>query len=76
MKIDCEGAEYEILCGCGSKTLSKIERITMEYHDGFKGRSHQELVDLLTANDFKVCCDSNIVHDDIGYLYAKKASKY
>ncbi|MCJ7694707.1 MAG: FkbM family methyltransferase [Anaerolineaceae bacterium] len=74
LKIDCEGAEYEILCGCESEILLKIDRITMEYHDGFQGHTHNELVDLLSAHDFKVICETNIVHDNIGYLYATRKS--
>jgi len=70
LKIDCEGAEFEILCACGPEIFFKIDRITMEYHDGFQGHTHSELVDLLSDYDFKVIYENNIVHDNIGYLYA------
>lgn len=33
LKIDCEGAEYELLFNCSSATLSKIKKISMEYHN-------------------------------------------
>ncbi|MFQ5655201.1 MAG: FkbM family methyltransferase [Planctomycetota bacterium] len=33
LKLDCEGAEYEILLEAPESTLSSIERIHMEYHN-------------------------------------------
>lgn len=32
LKMDCEGAEYEILEGTSDRTLSSIQRLRMEYH--------------------------------------------
>lgn len=33
LKIDCEGAEYEILLSAGEDVMSRIFRIVLEYHD-------------------------------------------
>jgi FkbM family methyltransferase len=33
LKMDCEGAEYEILYNCPDKTLGMIKKISMEYHN-------------------------------------------
>jgi len=33
MKLDCEGAEYDILLRASDETLSKIKTISMEFHD-------------------------------------------
>ncbi|MEK6855510.1 MAG: FkbM family methyltransferase [Nanoarchaeota archaeon] len=33
LKIDCEGAEYEILYNCPQDILKKISKISMEYHN-------------------------------------------
>jgi len=33
LKIDCEGAEYEILYNCPQDVLRKIGKISMEYHN-------------------------------------------
>ena len=33
LKMDCEGAEYEILYSCSSIHLGRISEIRMEYHD-------------------------------------------
>ncbi|MBW3538503.1 FkbM family methyltransferase [Candidatus Parcubacteria bacterium] len=39
LKIDCEGAEYDILLNTPKEYLVKIGMIAMEYHDGMYGRS-------------------------------------
>ena len=35
MKMDCEGAEFDIITGASLETLRKIQRISMEYHEGY-----------------------------------------
>lgn len=34
LKMDCEGAEYEILMQAGQETLGKVAKIAMEWHGG------------------------------------------
>jgi len=34
LKMDCEGAEYDILYGCPPEVLGRIERIALEVHGG------------------------------------------
>lgn len=34
LKMDCEGAEYDIIYGCPPEVLGRIERIAMEVHGG------------------------------------------
>ncbi len=72
LKLDCEGAEFVILSEKSAKTLKRIERIVMEYHDGYQGHYHRELVEFLCEQGFKVRVTPNYVHDNIGYLYAWK----
>ncbi len=47
MKIDCEGAEYEMLSN--AKTLRDYEEIILEYHDGYSGLKEE-----LESQGFKV----------------------
>jgi len=70
LKLDCEGAEYEILSGASPEVFNKIERIIMEYHD-IDCHHHDHLVLLLERQGYRVYCHDNFVHDDIGYLYAE-----
>lgn len=70
LKIDCEGAEYEILFHTPIAVLERIERIIMEYHDNVTEYTHRDLVAFLRDRGFAVKTYSNDVHDYLGYLYA------
>lgn len=54
LKIDCEGAEYEILYNAPKKYLDKIKSITLEYH---KNGNPLELKNFLEEANFKVKID-------------------
>jgi FkbM family methyltransferase len=54
LKMDCEGAEYEILFKCPGKTLKKIRKISMEYHDIDKKRNAVSLKRFLVGMGFDV----------------------
>lgn len=68
LKIDCEGSEYEILFNASKKTLSKIKKITMEFHNFKDNKDSTKLVEFLKENQFEV------KHTDLelptGMLYA------
>jgi len=72
MKLDCEGAEYEILLCASAAVLQKVERIIMEYHDLDEDRDHQRITAYLQEVGFQVTEHENIVHDNLGYLYASR----
>ena len=54
LKIDCEGAEYEILYNTPKEYLDKINSITMEYHEN---GDIQELRRFLKKANFNVSVD-------------------
>lgn len=55
LKIDTEGAEYNILLNSPSKILRKIDRIVIEFHDAVPhGYNHRHLKSYLEKNDFDV----------------------
>ncbi|NLN69274.1 MAG: FkbM family methyltransferase [Chloroflexi bacterium] len=70
LKMDCEGAEYEILFNASPALLRKIERIIMEYHDLDESYHHTALMAFLEAQGYVVERYSNFVHKEIGYLFA------
>lgn len=72
LKLDCEGAEFPILLDADPNVWSHIKRVIMEYHDGYQGHHHNELVEFFYTNGFNVKVTPNIVHGELGYLYAKK----
>ncbi len=71
LKMDCEGAEYDILLNADDTTLSAISRICMEYHDNLTPHTHHELVNFLSSKGFDTITYRNPAHNEIGFLYAK-----
>ncbi len=64
LKLDCEGAEYDILTTESIEFIKKIVyKISMEYHDNINNHTHKEIVELLSTHGF-----TTTVKD--GYLYA------
>jgi FkbM family methyltransferase len=53
LKLDCEGAEYDILLGCTEEAFRGVASILCEYHP-IAGRSPQDLIDRLRHLNFKV----------------------
>ena len=53
LKIDCEGAEYEILFSLAKKELQKIKKISMEFHNYGK-YAGEDLARFLHKNNFKI----------------------
>jgi FkbM family methyltransferase len=54
LKLDCEGAEYEILFQSKKETLRRIANITMEYHLGLNDHTPGELAGFLESHGFSV----------------------
>jgi FkbM family methyltransferase len=69
LKLDCEGAEYEILMGASPATLGRIRSIALEYHLGMNEHSPQELAAFLDRHGFRVTVGAAIDEEN-GYLYA------
>lgn len=72
LKIDCEGAEYSILMSAPFSLFDRIDKIVMEYHDFFTDKNHIDLAVFLTERGYKTTSVTNVVHNNIGYLYAVK----
>ncbi|MHA2105420.1 MAG: FkbM family methyltransferase [Candidatus Hodarchaeales archaeon] len=68
LKMDCEGAEYEILYNTAKENLQKIQEIRMEFHV-VKDHDVHSLAKYLEENGFKV----NLLKK--GNLWCKKANK-
>jgi FkbM family methyltransferase len=64
LKLDCEGAEYNILFYCSDNLLSRIKRISMEYHTGMydgKFMNCQLMKDFLESKGFIVHVNAPIM---------------
>lgn len=54
IKMDCEGAEFDILLNASSESLQRIAVIVLEYHDDLTPHAHEELKERLEASGFEV----------------------
>lgn len=72
LKMDCQGAEYEILFSCDDATLSRVRHLCLEYHDCVGDRSHHDLKEFLVQHGFEVRLLPNRVHWGLGLLYARQ----
>ena len=54
LKMDCEGAEYDILYNCPKNDLLRVSQMTIEVHKGAEPNQNMgSLIDYLKSNDFK-----------------------
>jgi FkbM family methyltransferase len=70
LKMDCEGAEYDILLHASAATLSHIRHICLEYHEGVTPYTRADLVQYLQTHGFAVQIYPNPVHATLGLLAA------
>jgi FkbM family methyltransferase len=73
LKLDCEGAEYEILLDAPSDVYARIHRVALEYHDWITDHHHDELVQRLTAEGFGVTTRDHLP-SRTGYVFAKRTA--
>lgn len=71
LKLDCEGAEYEILLAAPSALYARVDRIALEYHDWITAHHHDELVQRFAAEGFAVTTRDHLP-SRTGYVFAKK----
>ena len=71
LKIDCEGAEFEILKS-DEKLLDKVKKIVLECHP-FENNNTSYIYDLLKKYNFKVIKErNNIADNELQMIYAIK----
>lgn len=72
LKLDCEGAEYEILYSAARNTLDRIEAIAMEYHTGMNEHDPRRLAEYLQQIGFNVDIKAPL-DEEGGYLIATRS---
>ncbi|MEJ7840036.1 MAG: FkbM family methyltransferase [Thermomicrobiales bacterium] len=71
LKLDCEGAEYDILMSASTVTLSNVHRIVLEYHLIGESSPLPGLVGFLKDAGYLVEHVPSVMHPEvIGYLRA------
>jgi FkbM family methyltransferase len=68
LKMDCEGAEYDILMNADETCWPRIQRIVIEYHDGVTSFSHRDLSAFFEKRGFQVQCFPSPVQRNLGFL--------
>jgi FkbM family methyltransferase len=71
LKLDCEGAEYDVLMNAPPAILSMVENVAMEYHIGLNSSTPAELSAFLANSGFFVQLQPPIDAEG-GYLYASR----
>lgn len=71
LKLDCEGAEHEILRAASDETLRAIDRIAMEWHHFADDHDPQAIAARLRTVGFDVTVSAE-AHDSTGYLHAHR----
>ena len=67
LKIDCEGAEREIISDLYKNTLlSSVQAIAMEYHDGI----YKPLIEMIKESGFSVSHKASKINNSTGMIYA------
>jgi FkbM family methyltransferase len=75
LKLDCEGAEFEVLRTLDRDTARRIRRLVMEYHtfpDRDKREQAGELIDRLIELGFKIDRYTDVAGTYWGMIYARQ----
>jgi FkbM family methyltransferase len=74
LKIDCEGAEFDILLKAPPELFGRIRHICMEYHDGVTPFSHADLLRHFQRLGFQTQRFPSPVLPDEGFIYARNSA--
>jgi FkbM family methyltransferase len=72
MKMDCEGAEFEILGNLSSDILNKVDVFYIEYHKYFDSFDPALLKKIFEKNKFKVSMKPSYFGKNMGFILAKR----
>ncbi len=71
LKLDAEGAEYEILNSTSTESFKKIKKIYIEYHEFEGGKKKEELKRILEAAGYKIQIKSSHYDQRFGFILAQ-----
>jgi len=70
LKLDCEGAEYEILSAAPERLLRSIGQVVGEYHVGLTANGPQQIQEMLSPMfDVQI---TPLLDPEVGYFYAAR----
>lgn len=71
VKLDCEGAEFEIILKSDPAIIKKSKNYIIEYHDSLTPYNHKELAEFFKRIKYKVSVRKHPIEDDIGIMTAR-----
>lgn len=75
LKIDCEGAELDVLAGLGPPMLARVRRIVLEYHAMFVPEQDRKLVAFLEPAGFRCRIQPDRWEPRLGYVFAERGAE-
>jgi FkbM family methyltransferase len=72
LKMDCEGAEYDILFRSSDEVLEKLNKISMEVHDIDEKLNIESMKKFLEKKNFKIVKTPNMGDPNLSMLYAQR----
>jgi len=72
VKMDCEGAEFEILASMSLELFRKIGAFYIEYHEYLEDKNKNDLVKILQKNGFKTRMTESRYDKKFGFIFAYK----
>lgn len=72
LKIDCEGAEFQILEDTSKDIFDRVSHIALEYHDWVPNGDHRRLKSFLEKQGYKVQDFPNHKMKELGFLWCVK----
>jgi FkbM family methyltransferase len=72
LKLDAEGAEFQIIEGASDEVFEKIQNIFLEYHDWVPGGDHKRLQRFLEGQGYEVDDYPNVRMPELGFLWCRK----
>ena len=70
LKIDCEGAEQQVLKSISQNSYKKIKHIALEYHNHLVDDQDKILSRMLVEKGYFVKKQKDPYNKDIGYIFA------
>lgn len=72
VKMDCEGAEFEILNSLSPEDFAKVKAFYIEYHEYSPEMKAEDLIKLIQRNGFKVKSVSSRYDKRMGFIFAER----
>lgn len=70
LKIDCEGAEIDILKSISDNKMGLIKRIVIEYHNNIIQNEDKKILTILNKWKYKITIKKNTLIPGTGYIFA------